>query len=192
MKKIEKTKNGFRFGERFLPRKQQRLLQQESQIEQKKGNSVLMSVSSETPAWRGFLDAWEVLDHSDNAIDLTWFQSGKSLVLFNHDRDRYLGRIDRAFIEDKILYIESSFKDCPEYEDLKNGFLSATSISYEIYDLELMEEADQDVVLVTNWKPLEASLVTLPADETVGYQGDYSEQESEEEKARSRSSFNIP
>lgn len=56
-----------------------------------------LSFSSEEPVQMWF--GPEILDHSGNAIDLSRMQS-MGIVLFNHDRDRVIGKVTRAWVED--------------------------------------------------------------------------------------------
>lgn len=176
-----KKYNGWQFGQRFIPR-HQRQAQKEFTVEDVGLRSLLFSVSSEKPYYRWFLDANEVLVHEERAIDLEWLASGRAPFLFNHDRDFYLGIIEKSYLADSQLFAEVRFKERGQagevYQDVKDGLLSgATSIGYEIHDLEIYEEKEANEIRVTSWHPLEASLVTLPADNSVGLQGESEEKQ---------------
>ena len=56
-----------------------------------------LSFSSEEPVQMWF--GTEILDHSGNAIDMSRMQS-MGIVLFNHDRNRVIGKVTRAWVED--------------------------------------------------------------------------------------------
>ena len=57
------------------------------------------SFSSETPVTRYFGD--EVLDHDREAVDLTRLNGGAAPLLLNHDPDRVLGIVERAWIDER-------------------------------------------------------------------------------------------
>ena len=57
------------------------------------------SFSSETPVTRYFGD--EVLDHDRAAVDLSRLNGGAAPLLLNHDPDRVLGIVERAWIDEK-------------------------------------------------------------------------------------------
>ena len=57
------------------------------------------SFSSETPVTRYFGD--EVLDHGRDAVDLSRLNGGAAPLLLNHDPDRVLGIVERAWIDEK-------------------------------------------------------------------------------------------
>jgi hypothetical protein len=53
---------------------------------------------------------------------------------------------------------------------VRDGILSSVSVGYRRMDMKLTRasEEDGDEYTVTRWMPFEVSLVTIPADETVG------------------------
>ena len=57
---------------------------------------VEMSVSSEAPVTRmwGGVEGQEILDHSDNSINLERFETGSAPLLMDHDPTRQIGVID--------------------------------------------------------------------------------------------------
>ena len=55
-----------------------------------------LSFSSEEPYERWF--GPEILDHSDGAVDLTRLNE-IGVLLYNHNRDAVIGKIERAWIE---------------------------------------------------------------------------------------------
>ena len=66
--------------------------------EEEPGNSRkrILSFSSETPYRRYF--GMEVLDHAENAVNLDRL-NGSGVLLFNHDVNRVLGKVLRAWVE---------------------------------------------------------------------------------------------
>ena len=76
-----------------------------------------LSFSSEEPYVRWF--GPEILSHADDAVDLTRLNE-IGVLLFNHDTDYVLGRIDRAWIENKRGKAEVTFDDDEEFEVVKD------------------------------------------------------------------------
>lgn len=136
-----------------------------------------LSFSSEEPyeRWWGV----EVLSHSDGAVDLTRLNS-IGCALFNHDRDKVIGKVVRAWVENQRGEAEIEF-DNDEFsalikEKVDNGTLKGVSVGYVVNDWEDVEEgktsADGQITgpcsIATRWEPLEISIVSVPADATVG------------------------
>lgn len=118
--------------------------------------------------------AIEVLDHSAGAVDLTRLNNGGPL-LFNHDLDEVLGVIERAWLDGtgkgRALVRFSKREDAEEvWQDVQDGILRNVSVGYRINELKLKESRDDgtDVYLATKWEPYEISIVTAPADISVG------------------------
>lgn len=140
------------------------------------GDLVTVSFSSEAPLQRGF-GLREILDHSEGSVDLNRIQSGK--VLFNHDPEVILGKVERAWIENKRGYAEIRLKkqsDLPQVSEqlanIKDGFLDQTSIYYEIFEEGIkFEEDDENIYRVFKWAPIEVTFTPIPADPGVGLKG---------------------
>ena len=123
--------------------------------------------SSEYPVKRYFGN--EVLSHEDGAADLSRLNDGGA-VLFNHNMDKPIGVVESAYIgEDKRGYAKIRFsrsKFASEIlEDVKDGILRGISFGYSINDME--ETADG--MLARSWSVHELSVVTVPADPTIGF-----------------------
>ena len=91
-------------------------------------------------------------------------------MLFNHNSDQPIGLIRNIRLEDKRLrgdlHFSRNSKANDVWPDVRDGFLKDISIGYQVQKWE--EESDSDMVRVTRWMPLEASVVSVPADHTVG------------------------
>jgi HK97 family phage major capsid protein/HK97 family phage prohead protease len=116
----------------------------------------------------------EVLDHSPNAVDLSRLNNGGPL-LFNHDLDEVIGVIERAYLDGtgkgRALVRFSKREDAEEvWQDIQDGILKNVSVGYRINEIKLKETRDDgtDVYLVTKWEPYEISIVSAPADSSVG------------------------
>ena len=198
--RLIKTDLGFYFGSRFLPKKRFIPLEELATVETKADNRVVMSVSSEMPCYRRELGMEEVLLHSPESVDLSRFQSGKSLILMNHNPDNYLARIDRAWLQNNYLYIEAVFRETQVLQDIRDGILKSTSIGYEIKNAEIRD----DQLVITEWLALEASVVSIPMDNSTSIQQPptqekaYSDEEEISEELRQKNihfigrQFNLP
>lgn len=139
--------------------------------EQERTVELSFSSDIELERWAGVI---EVLDHSQGAVDLTRLLNGGPL-LFNHDLDEQLGVVESATIgADRkgravVRFGRGEFAE-EKWQDVKDGILRNVSVGYRIKEVKLKEtrEDGTDVYVVTKWEPYEISLVTVPADGTVG------------------------
>ena len=123
--------------------------------------------SSEYPVTRYF--GSEVLSHDSKAPNFMRLNDGAPF-LFNHNPDKVLGVVERAYLDEdkkrayaKIRFSRSEF--AKQYlDDVKDGILRGISFGYSIDEVEQREEG----VLATSWTPHELSLVSIPADPTIG------------------------
>ena len=132
----------------------------------KAARTVRASLSSEQAVMR--CGAREVLRHDLQSIDMTRARDGLPL-LFGHDRNAPIGVVENVRIEGRRLMGELRFGQSPRaqkvFTDVADGILRAVSISYSIES----EEADAGGgFIATRWTPHEASIVSVPADPTVG------------------------
>ena len=123
--------------------------------------------SSEYPVKRYFGN--EVLSHEEGAADLSRLNDGGA-VLFNHNMDKPIGVVESAYIgEDKRGYAKIRFsrsKFASEIlDDVKDGILRGISFGYSINEMD--ETADG--MLARSWSVHELSVVTVPADPTIGF-----------------------
>ena len=132
-------------------------------------NVVRFSFSSEMPVDRAMGD--EVLDHSDNAVRLDRLNDGAPL-LFNHDMNQLVGVVERAYVKDRRGYAEARYSSSAFAQqikkDVRNGIIRNVSVGYRIIRMGDHSKKRSDEYRVAEWEPLELSLVTIPADPTVG------------------------
>ena len=130
------------------------------------------SISSELPVRRWFGD--EILVHTKDAINME--RAGNLPLLLNHDVDRALGMV-RGFSLDAATKRTRADLEFDAQDDegarwqskVERGFAGDVSIRYSIDDYEIIERKDQEPEFrVTRWTPLEVSVVTVPADHSVG------------------------
>lgn len=137
----------------------------------------ILSFSSEEPYERWW--GTEILDHSDGSIDLTRLNE-IGCLLFNHNRDKVIGKVNRAWIEDSRGYAEVEFDEDEEsekiYQKVKSATLKGVSVGYQIDSWEevMANKTSADgrftgpCDIARKWTPYEISIVSIPADPTVG------------------------
>ena len=142
--------------------------------------TVELSFSSETPYGRWFGD--EILCHDEECINLERFNNGLGTLLFNHDRDAVVGHIEKAWIEDNrgkaLVRFDKDEQSETIFQKVQSGTLQGVSVGYSIKCYEALDKKDSvsnngrfkgpDTYVVTDWEPLEISIVSVPADATVG------------------------
>lgn len=136
-----------------------------------------ISFSSEAPVRRYF--GMEILDHGEGAVNLTRLNE-VGVLLFNHDVDQVLGKVLRSWVENGRGYAEVEFDTDAEAEKIfgkvQSGTLKTTSVRYSV---DAWEEVRAGAVSVDGrfsgpcriarrWTPSEVSIVSVPADATVG------------------------
>ena len=139
-----------------------------------------MSISSTDPYLRwmdipdeGFVLGYEILSHKKNDVKLSRLENGAPL-LFNHNRDIPIGKIESVERTDEKLTVDVRFsKNNPDAQwiepDVKDELLTKTSISYSPGTYrEIAKIGDIRAFENVGWEPSEASIVTVPADDTVG------------------------
>ncbi len=133
--------------------------------------TVELSFSSETEYGRWF--GIEILGHDATNVRMGRLLDGAPL-LWNHDRDDMRGVIESAAIDsDRIGRALVRLSRSPAGEqlmqDIIDGIVTKVSVGYMVHGMKLIEErSDTDVYLVTDWEPFEISMVSIPADNTVG------------------------
>lgn len=134
-----------------------------------KGRTFPASLSSEAPYERHF--GFEILDHNPAAVDLSRAKVGLPL-LFSHDPDRPIGMIENPRLEGAKLRADIRLFNTAAGDDaleMIKGGLRSVSIGYQVNAMEKTgTEQGVDVYHVRSWMPFEASLVSIPADTTVG------------------------
>lgn len=140
--------------------------------------TVEMSFASETPC----LDWWgdkEILRCNDEAMNTERFAAGVMPILFNHKRDAVVGKPTRIWTESGRAYAEIQFAQTEEAEKImglvKDGFIRGVSVGYRVNEWTLIEKGhkSEDGIegpawIATRWEVFEASIVTVPADASVG------------------------
>lgn len=134
-------------------------------------NRLVMSLSSEQPVERGF--GREVLDHSESGVDLSYAPDGTLPLLLDHTTREHVGVIEGLHLgDDRRLRgyprFSRSAKGQEVQQDVEDGIRRNVSVGYELLE-ELSRSRDgQQSTIRFRWRPVEGSLVAVPADITVG------------------------
>lgn len=140
-----------------------------SSIDEEK-RTVELSFSSEVEVQRWF--GFEVLDHSAGAMRMDRIMGGS--LLLNHDWNDQVGVIESVRIDaDRkgraVVRFGRSAHAEEIFQDVKDEIRKHVSVGYRVLGAKLKETRDDnDVYLITDWEPYEISLVSVPADITVG------------------------
>ena len=132
---------------------------------------VSMSISSEEPVERSF--GLEVLEHTDESIDLSRLNSGHAPLLLDHDLTKQIGVVERTYLDKadrklrSVVRFGKSELAREVYDDVKDGIRSNVSIGYQVKNMEAKNDRS-GTVSVNSWLPYEASIVSVPADNNVG------------------------
>lgn len=133
----------------------------------KESRTVRLSFSSEEPVDMSY--GTEILSHERSAVRANGVRQTSMPLLFNHNRDDLLGIVEGIEIgADKRGYATVRFgrDDRGEWamNQAADGVLRNVSFMYRVYKF----EEQKDSLTATDWEPYEISLVTVPADATIG------------------------
>lgn len=134
--------------------------------------TVEIAFSSDTESverWFGI----EVLGHAPGEVRMGRLQNNGP-VLWMHDQTDQRGVIESARIDADakgraVIRLSKSAAGDQLFQDIADGITTHVSVGYNVFGMRLVEERDGiDVYRVTDWEPYEISLVSVPADTTVG------------------------
>jgi len=136
--------------------------------------TVSLAFSSETPYERYW--GVEILDHDAQSIRLGRLKSGAPLLI-DHDNSirSQVGIIESVEIgADRVgrAVVRFGRDDDSDkvFRKVQDGIVKNVSVGYLIHQAKLVEQQKDgpDTYRVTDWEPLEVSMVAVPADHTVG------------------------
>lgn len=181
------TPNNFKNSDykRFLSAGFKRSAENENEFE--------LSFSSETPYERWF--GTEILEHKESSVDLKRL-SEIGVLLFNHDTQHVLGSVVDCKVKDGRGVATVLFDSADDYamkikSKVENGILKGVSVRYAVNEWETVPEGetsedgrfDGPCFIAKQWEPLEISIVSVPADPTVGVGRDFEGANIEEENS---------
>ena len=130
---------------------------------------VRIGVSSEQPVERSF--GMEVLSHKAEHIDMEFMSSGRAPLLMGHNHDEQIGVVREFYLDEEnartVALVEFGKGQLASeiFEDVKAGIRQNISVGYMVNKLQrTKDDQNREYYLATSWTPLEASLVSIPAD----------------------------
>ena len=134
--------------------------------------TVELAFSSEEPVDRWF--GTEILDHSPGSVRLGRLADGGPILVDHNVRD-HVGVVESVSIDqDRRGRLTARFGNSERareiFQDVVDGIRKSVSVGYRIHKAVLEETGDEgpDVYRVTDWEPYEVSIVSVPADPSVG------------------------
>jgi HK97 family phage major capsid protein len=117
----------------------------------------------------------EVLGHNEDEMDRGWIGGGTAPLLLGHDPDIVVGVVESVTLgDDRKARAIVRFGRSPLAEevmrDVADGIRRNVSVGYELLDIreEPAKKGEPQTYRAVRWRPLEVSLVSIPADMTVG------------------------
>jgi len=131
-----------------------------------------LAFSSEMSVDRGW--GIEILDHSPESIDMEFIGSGRAPLLVDHEMADQVGVVEQiALGTDRVARAVVRFGKSERaeeiWQDVKDGIRSNVSVGYVINEMVSDgKKGDREIFRATRWMPLEISIVSIPADTSVG------------------------
>lgn len=149
----------------------ERALQVERAAINEDARTAVLAFASETPyeRWWGI----EILDTTATSMRQGRLRSGANL-LCDHDTKDVVGVVESVEIgADRIARAVVRFGKSARaeevWQDVRDGIRRNVSVGYLIHKAQLVETKDGlETYRVTDWEPFEVSMVSVPADATVG------------------------
>jgi len=146
---------------------------------QEESRQVTLSLSSEEPVERCF--GTEILCHDADAVDLSRLEE-MGVVLFNHNPNVPIGRVVSVELDEQehkvraVVEFDTDDESERIFQKVKNGTLKGVSVGYAV---DVWEDVEGGAVsengrfegpcsVAMRWTPYELSIVSVPADMTVG------------------------
>lgn len=124
----------------------------------------------EVERWYGV----EILDHSPESVRLDRLRDGGALLV-DHDWSDQVGVVESVSIDaDRrgraVVRFGRSARADEIFNDIVDGIRKHVSVGYRVLAAQLQEVRDEytDVYRITDWEPYEISIVSVPADTSVG------------------------
>jgi len=158
--------------QRALPKgRTERALQVERAAIDEQARTATLAFASETPYERYW--GIEILDINPTAMRQGRLRSGANLLV-DHDSRDVVGVIESVEVgTDRVARATVRFGRSARAEevwtDVRDGIRRNVSVGYMIHKAQLVETKDGvETYRVNDWEPFEVSLVSVPADPTVG------------------------
>lgn len=140
--------------------------------------TVTLSFASEEPC----PDFWgdpEILRCNETAADISRFANGVMPVLYNHNRNEVIGKPNRIWFENGKAYAEIQFDEDEEstriWNKVQSGSLRGVSVGYRVKEYRFVKKGEMSAdgiqgpaYIAERWEVYEISIVSMPADSSVG------------------------
>ena len=133
--------------------------------------TIEIAFSSEAEVERNY--GTEVLDHRAASVRLERLNNGGAFLM-EHNRNDQIGVVERAWIDDDkkgraVVKFSKSARAEEIFEDVKDGIRRLVSVGYRIHEMDSEKmDGGRESIRATDWEPFELSLVSIPADDSVG------------------------
>ena len=150
-------------------------LQRVATFEQRSANqearTIELSFSSEQPyeRWWGI----EILDHAPGSVRLDRLNNAAPLLM-DHNMCDQIGVVEQVSIDSNgvgraVVRFGQSARATEIWQDVVDGIRRNVSTGYLIHSAQLVDTRDGvDTFRITDWEPMEISIVSIPADTSVG------------------------
>lgn len=163
---------------RKLPAMQSRAATLENSSIDEAARTAVLSFASEKPVERWF--GSEILQIDDSAMNSQRVEDGLCCMLYNHDRDKVIGKVLRTWIEDGRAKAQVKFDDDDQsrkiFDKVRTGTLQGVSVGYQVNNWEEVAAGATSTsgrvagpaYVAVRWEVCEISIVSVPADSSVG------------------------
>lgn len=133
--------------------------------------TVSLAFSSEEPVERWF--GTEILDHAPKSVRLERMHGGGPALVDHNPRD-HVGVVEKVSIDSDrkgraVVRFGKSARADEIFRDIVDGIRKHVSVGYRIHKVEVDDpESKNPTYRATDWEPLEISIVSIPADASVG------------------------
>ena len=125
----------------------------------------------------------EVLVISEESVDFSRLNSGACAFLRDHDPEKVLGVIVKAWIDGNKVKCRVKFSDREDVQevvrDIQAGIMTCTSVGYTIDKYHFSTENGKKTMYADRFMIYEGSLVGIPADISVGFNRSLDREEHE-------------
>ena len=158
----------------------------EFEIDRSESLEYVFSLCSDAPYEReskqfGVYD--EVLVISEESVDFSRLNSGACAFLRDHDPEKVLGVIVKAWIDGNKVKCKVKFSDREDVQavvrDIQAGIMTCTSVGYTIDKYHFSTENGKKTMYADRFMIYEGSLVGIPADISVGFNRSLDREEHE-------------
>ena len=140
--------------------------------------TVEISFASQTPCPDYWGDA-EVLRCTEESMNTERFNQGVMPILYNHKRDDVIGKPLKVWCENGVAKATIQFAETEKAKEImgmvRDGYLKGVSVGYRVSEWEFTpsgsiskENVPGPCYTANRWEVFEVSIVSVPADATVG------------------------